>query len=184
VAQSGRFSLSLRILAVLAASPKAMHTSTAIAEELSESAVMVRRHFLLLERRGLIEQRRGPGGGAKLKAAAREIGLGDVYLAAEGDWLESRNLSVSSVLRKARQRGVSAMNETTLAQILKRMGKKKTTSSTKAERRPAKGRIRKVAALSKRGRNPEGRVRENSRLAIGVDRKLRSLVSATEVRSH
>jgi DNA-binding IscR family transcriptional regulator len=144
-----------------------MRTSTAIAEQLSESAVIIRRHFLLLEKRGLIEQRRGPGGGAKLKAAAREIGLGDVYLAAEGDWLVFRNLSVSSVLTKARERGVSAMNETTLAQVLKRMGKKKGTLASKAERKPPKVRIRKVTAFSKKSRSSEIRpAPDSSRLTI------------------
>ena len=44
-----------------------MHTSTAIAEELGESAVMVRRTFLLLQKSDLIMQRKGPSGGARLK---------------------------------------------------------------------------------------------------------------------
>ena len=42
MAQSGRFQLSVRVLAVLASEPDAMHTSSAIAETLKESAVMVR----------------------------------------------------------------------------------------------------------------------------------------------
>ena len=70
MAQSGRFQLSVRILAVLASEPEAMHTSSAIAEELKESAVMVRRAFLLLHKAGLIEQKKGPHGGAKLKVPA------------------------------------------------------------------------------------------------------------------
>src|SRR5271163_440269 len=67
MAQSGRFQLSVRVLAVLASEPDAMHTSSAIAEALKESAVMVRRTFLLLQKAGLIVQRKGPHGGAKLK---------------------------------------------------------------------------------------------------------------------
>jgi hypothetical protein len=43
MAQSGRFQLSVRVLGVLASEPGAMHTSSAIAETLKESAVMVRR---------------------------------------------------------------------------------------------------------------------------------------------
>jgi DNA-binding IscR family transcriptional regulator len=124
MAQSGRFSLSLRVLAYLATVPKAMHTSSEIAEELSESAVMIRRCFLLLEEGGMIEQRKGPNGGARLKTAAKEIGIGDVYLAAEGDWFVFENPSISKLLERARRDSVLAMNGTTLAKVLRRMAKK------------------------------------------------------------
>ena len=87
MAQSGRFGLSLRILTVLASEPDAMHTSAEIAAKLSESAVMVRRCFLLLHKKGFIEQRKGPHGGARLKLSPKQIGLGDIYVATEGDWL-------------------------------------------------------------------------------------------------
>jgi DNA-binding IscR family transcriptional regulator len=100
-----------------------MHTSAAIAEELTESAVMVRRCFLLLHKSGLIEQRKGPNGGAKLSLPAKQIGLGDVYLATEGDWLLG-DPTIASLLKRVRDEGVTAMNETTLAQILKRIRKK------------------------------------------------------------
>ena len=101
-----------------------MHTSAAIAEELTESAVMVRRCFLLLHKRGLIEQRKGPHGGAKLKLPAKQIGLGDVYLATEGDWLVLGDPAIAGMLKRVRAEGVLAMNETTVAQILKRIRKK------------------------------------------------------------
>jgi len=100
-----------------------MHTSAAIAEELRESAVMVRRCFLLLHKSGLIEQRKGPHGGAKLRLPAKQIGLGDIYLATEGDWLLLREPAIEGLLKRVRAEGVSAMNETTLAQILKRIKK-------------------------------------------------------------
>jgi DNA-binding IscR family transcriptional regulator len=123
MAQSGRFGLSLRILSVLATEPEQMHTSAAIAEELNESAVMVRRCFLLLQKSGLIEQRKGPHGGARLKIPAKQIGLGDVYLATEGDWLMLGDPSIAGLLKRVRAEGVLAMNETTLAQMVKRMKK-------------------------------------------------------------
>ena len=100
-----------------------MHTSAAIAEELTESAVMVRRCFLLLHKRGLIEQRKGPNGGAKLKLPAKQIGVGDIYLATEDDWLVLDDPSIAGLLKRVRAEGVQAMNETTLAQMLKRMRK-------------------------------------------------------------
>src|ERR1700720_719357 len=102
MAQSGRFQLSVRILAVLASEPGAMHTSSAIAEELKESAVMVRRSFLLLHKAGLIEQKKGPHGGAKLKIPAKQIGLGDVFEASAGDWLNLDDKAVNGGMKKVR----------------------------------------------------------------------------------
>ena len=124
MAQSGRFQLSVRILAVLASEPEAMHTSSAIAEELKESAVMVRRAFLLLHKAGLIEQKKGPHGGAKLKVPAKQIGLGDVFEASAGDWLSIEDKAVSALIKKVRGDAVAAMNEHTLAGVVKRMKKK------------------------------------------------------------
>jgi DNA-binding IscR family transcriptional regulator len=123
MAQSGRFGLSLRILTVLASEPDAMHTSADIAAKLSESAVMVRRCFLLLHKKGFIEQRKGPHGGARLKLSPKQIGLGDVYVATEGDWLALDEPAISGLLRRVRNDGIDAMNETTLAQVLKRIRK-------------------------------------------------------------
>lgn len=124
MAQSGRFQLSVRVLSVLAAEPEAMHTSTAIAEELGESAVMVRRTFLLLQKAGLIAQRKGPNGGAKLLLSPKEIGLGDVYGAAEGEWMSlTEGSSLQGLMKKVRKEATEAMNETTLAQVVKRLKK-------------------------------------------------------------
>jgi DNA-binding IscR family transcriptional regulator len=123
MAQSGRFGLSLRILTVLASEPGTMHTSAEIAESLTESAVMVRRCFLLLHKKGLIEQRKGPHGGAKLKLPAKQIGLGDVYTATEDDWLMLDDPAIASLLKRVREDSVLTMNETTLAQMLKRIKK-------------------------------------------------------------
>lgn len=100
-----------------------MHTSAEIAGKLTESAVMVRRCFLLLHKKGLIEQRKGPHGGARLKLPPKQIGLGDVYLATESDWLALDEPAISGLLRRAREDGIGAMNETTLAQVLKRIRK-------------------------------------------------------------
>ena len=123
MAQSGRFQLSVRILAVLASEPEAMHTSSAIAEELKESAVMVRRAFLLLHKAGLIEQKKGPHGGAKLKVPAKQIGLGDVFVATEGEWLTIEDKAVASLMKKVRADAVAAMNEHSLSGVVKRMKK-------------------------------------------------------------
>jgi DNA-binding IscR family transcriptional regulator len=123
MAQSGRFQLSVKVLTVLAGAPEKMHTSAAIAEELKESAVMVRRAFLLLHKAGLIEQRKGPNGGAKLKVAAKQIGLGDVFVATEGEWLTIEDKTVASLMKKVRADAVAAMNEHSLSGVVKRMKK-------------------------------------------------------------
>jgi DNA-binding IscR family transcriptional regulator len=111
------------VLAVLAAEPEAMHTSAAIAEALGESAVMVRRSFLSLHAAGFVVQRKGPSGGAKLKVSPKEIGLGDVYAAAAGDWLSIEDKAVASLVKRVRTDAIQAMNETTLAQFVKRLKK-------------------------------------------------------------
>ncbi len=113
------------MLGVLAASPDAMQTSTAIAEELGESAVMVRRTFLLLQKAGLIAQRKGPNGGARLVLPPKQIGLGDVYAAAEGEWMSLGDDSekLGGLMKKVRKEAMAAMNETTLSQVVKRMRK-------------------------------------------------------------
>src|SRR5882762_8124765 len=125
MAQSGRFQLSVRVLTVLAGAPDEMHTSAAIAEELNESAVMVRRSFLLLHKAGLISQRKGPNGGAKLTVPAKQIGLGDVFVATEGEWLTLDDKAVGALMKKVRSDAVAAMNEHSLAGVVKRMKKAK-----------------------------------------------------------
>ena len=124
MAQNARFALSLRVLAVLAGDTEKMHTSAAIAEELKESAVMVRRTFLLLHKAGLVVQRKGPNGGAKLKRAPKQIGLGDVFEATAGEWwFAVDDKALSGWLKKVRGDAVAAMNEHSLGGVVKRLKK-------------------------------------------------------------
>jgi len=125
VANSERFQLGVRVLAVLAEKPEGMLTSAEIADTLKESAVMVRRSFLLLHKAGLIMQRKGPHGGAKLKIAPKQIGLGDVFAATSGDWLTVEDKSVAGLMKKVREDAVDAMNEHSLAGVVKRLKKGK-----------------------------------------------------------
>ena len=123
MAQNGRFALSLRVLAVLAEEPDAMHTSAAIAGKLHESAVMVRRTFLLLHKAGLIVQRKGPNGGAKLKLPAKQIGLGDIFDATAGPWFTVEDKALDGWLKKVRGDAIAAMNEHSLGGVVKRLKK-------------------------------------------------------------
>ena len=84
---------------------------------------MVRRTFLLLHKAGLIVQRKGPHGGAKLKLPAKQIGLGDVFEATAGDWLTLDDKAVNGWMKRVRADAVAAMNEHSLAGVVKRMKK-------------------------------------------------------------
>jgi DNA-binding IscR family transcriptional regulator len=102
-----------------------MLTSAEIADALKESAVMVRRSFLLLHKAGLIVQRKGPHGGAKLKISPKQIGLGDVFQATAGEWLNVEDKAVAGLMKRVREDAVEAMNEHSLAGVVKRLKKGK-----------------------------------------------------------
>jgi DNA-binding IscR family transcriptional regulator len=123
MAQNGKFGLSLRVLAYLAQAPAGMHTSAAIAEALETSPVMVRRVFAPLHEAGFITQRKGPLGGAQLKASAKGIGFGDVYRAVGGGWPSSGDKAADALLAKSRQHVFAAMNEITIAGLIKKQKK-------------------------------------------------------------
>jgi DNA-binding IscR family transcriptional regulator len=125
VANSERFQLGVKVLTVLAEKPDGMLTSAEIADTLKESAVMVRRSFLLLHKAGLIMQRKGPHGGAKLKLTPKQIGLGDVFAATSGEWLTVEDKAVAGLMKKVREDAVGAMNEHSLAGVVKRLRKAK-----------------------------------------------------------
>ena len=110
---------------MLAEKPEGMLTSAEIAGTLKESAVMVRRSFLMLHKAGLIVQRKGPHGGAKLKISPKQIGLGDVFQATAGEWLNVEDKAVAGLMKKVRADAVEAMNEHSLAGVVKRLKKGK-----------------------------------------------------------
>lgn len=102
-----------------------MKTSAEIAKTLKESAVMVRRTFLLLHKAGLIEQKKGPNGGARLKVQPKQIGLGDIFQATSGEWMNLEDKAVAGLMKKVRDDAIEAMNEHSLAGVVKRMKKAK-----------------------------------------------------------
>ena len=132
MAQNGRFGLSVRILAVLALTPETLQTSASIAESLHTSPVMIRRIFSALHRAGFLVQRKGPQGGAKLKVSAKTIGLGDLYAAVSGDWPATKEKAVDTALQRLRADALAAMNETSLATLVKRIRKEAAKASTPA----------------------------------------------------
>jgi DNA-binding IscR family transcriptional regulator len=125
MAQNGRFGLSLRVLAHLAMEPGSIHTSAAIAEAIGTSPVMVRRVFIPLHKAGFIAQRKGPQGGAQLLAAPKDIGLGAVFAAVGGEWPSSGDKSADAMIQRSRQDAIEAMNETTIANLTRKMKRTK-----------------------------------------------------------
>ncbi len=123
MAQNGRFSLGVRVLAQLALEPGTMQTSATLAETLGTSPVMVRRIFGALNKAGFIMQRKGPQGGAKLKVAAKTIGLGDVYKAVGSEWPQVGERTIDNVLKRVHQDSLKAMNETSIAVVTRKLKK-------------------------------------------------------------
>ena len=80
-----RYSTALHILVLLSAERDEHHTSTSIAEQLGTNPVVVRRLMADLSRSGLVETRRGAGGGVSLKMDPSEISLGELADAIEAD---------------------------------------------------------------------------------------------------
>jgi DNA-binding IscR family transcriptional regulator len=123
MAQSGRFGLAVRVLAVLATEPHHMHTSAAIAASINSSPVMVRRIFSTLHKADFITQKKGPQGGARLNHSAKSIGLGDVYLAVEPKWLVVGDKAFDALSRRVRESAIAVMNETTISAITRKLRK-------------------------------------------------------------
>jgi len=123
MAQNGRYAMSVRLLAKLAEAPEKLHTSLTLAEALGTGPVMVRRLFASLHKAGFIVQQKGPGGGAKLKVAAKAIRLGDVMVASERAVAPTGEKAVDGVLKRVHSDAVKAMNETSIAFVVKKMKK-------------------------------------------------------------
>ena len=80
--------------------------------------------FLRLHKAGLIEQKKGPNGGARLKLGAKQIGMGTVYAAVADGWLILGDPAVDNIMKRVRTEALEAMNQTTLANVLKKMKKR------------------------------------------------------------
>jgi len=66
-----------------------------------------------------------PHGGAKLKISPKQIGLGDVFQATAGEWLNVEDRAVAGLMKRVREDAVEAMNEHSLAGVVKRLKKGK-----------------------------------------------------------
>ena len=57
--------------------------------------------------------------------APKQIGLGDVFQATAGEWLSIEDKAVAGLMKKVRADAVDAMNEHSLAGVVKRLKKAK-----------------------------------------------------------
>jgi len=79
---SGRFAMAVHALALLSQSEQG-YPSDFLAGSVNTNAVFLRRVLGLLAEAGLVEARKGRGGGYRLARPAERISLGEVYLATE-----------------------------------------------------------------------------------------------------
>ena len=84
---------------------------------------MVRRIFAPLHKAGFIIQRKGPQGGAQLKVTPKSIGFGDVFAAVGGAWPSAGDKVTDTILQRARNDAITAMNDTTVASLIKKLKK-------------------------------------------------------------
>jgi DNA-binding IscR family transcriptional regulator len=68
-------------------------------------------------------QRKGPQGGAQLKAAPKAIGFGDIFAAVGGDWPSTGDKVTDAMQQRARADAIQAMNDTTIASLTKKLKK-------------------------------------------------------------
>lgn len=85
MANNCRFAFATHVLSVLALQDGSCSSQT-LAETVNTNAVVIRRLLLDLKAAGLVETRRGPGGGAILTRAAQEITLAEIYHAVAGEF--------------------------------------------------------------------------------------------------
>jgi Rrf2 family protein len=134
MAANTRFATGVHILVLLAAEPDTLQTSTNLAEHLKTNPVVVRRVLSSLQRADLILSHKGPTGGSRLAKPAKSISLADIYKAVESNPLfyapvtsNGSGARVNSVLEKtfdsAKKCVVEELAQTTLAQVVKKVGK-------------------------------------------------------------
>jgi Rrf2 family protein len=133
MALNARFATGVQALVLLAAEPAKLHRSEDIARELKTNPVVVRRVFLELRKAGVVESHKGPSGGSKLAAAAREITLRDIHRALHPQGLLHAPASspvpglasaLKGILNDASRALEKELDETTLSQLVKKAQKR------------------------------------------------------------
>lgn len=82
---STQYASTLHLLILLAAEPDVAHTSVSLADRLDTNPVVVRRLVAALAKAGIVETRRGSGGGVRLAEDPATLTLGQVADVIEAD---------------------------------------------------------------------------------------------------
>jgi Rrf2 family protein len=121
---SQRLDYALRGLTALAESPPGAHVAAGeIADGLGLPRRFVEQQFSALARAGLVDCRRGAGGGCALARPAEEITAGDIVRAVQGVVLDVPKVSgsaVSEMWSASAAALAQALDETDLASLAKR----------------------------------------------------------------
>lgn len=135
MAVNTRFATGVHTLVLLAAEPETLQTSNEIAAKLNTNPVVVRRVLAALQKAELVTSQKGPSGGTRLSRSSKSITLRDIYCAVEsGPLFHSPDLSGPAAVRTspalarifadAQAALESQLDQTTLNQLAKRLGKK------------------------------------------------------------
>ena len=109
--------LAVRILALLAVHPDGLVSSDRLGELLGANPVVVRRLLVRLKWEGLVETRRGAGGGTALSREPAVITLGRVHHALR-DPDESEGTALSAAVAAAEAAYAKELDRWTLAQVI------------------------------------------------------------------
>lgn len=134
MAANTRFATGVHVLVLLAANPDSLQTSSDLAGELNTNPVVIRRVLSSLQQAELIHSQKGPSGGSRLARSPKDITLADIYESVQTNGglhvpeVSSGNGTlVNTLLGKAfaesRRCLVEQLSKTTLAQMVKRVGK-------------------------------------------------------------
>jgi Rrf2 family protein len=135
MAVNTRFATGVHALVLLAAEPDVLQTSEDVARKLNTNPVVIRRVLSLLQQAELISSQKGPSGGSKLARPAKTIHLGEIYRALEpgsvfhvatvsGTTVSKVNSALNKVFGEAQSALEKELQQTTLSQLVKKLGKK------------------------------------------------------------
>jgi DNA-binding IscR family transcriptional regulator len=114
--QSG--ALAVRILALLAVHPDGVVSSDQLGELLDANPVVVRRLIVRLKWDGLVQTRRGPGGGCALAREPAAINLGRVHRALREHETAASETVLSAALAAAEAAYLDELDRWTVAQVM------------------------------------------------------------------
>ncbi len=134
MAANTRFATGVHVLVLLASNSDSLQTSSDLAQELNTNPVVIRRVLSSLQQAELVYSQKGPAGGSRLARPAKSITLADVYSAVEtntrlhvpgvsGPNATRVNALLSKSFDECSKCVVEQLRKTTLAQLVKRVGK-------------------------------------------------------------